>query len=153
MGIPILGPHARFERIRTPNARCITPGLCFRCVSRRNHKKFIRCRKIMKTCTHDGPGDECVWKIFGVHRLSQTRERSTGLTSFISDQCRLHGRCEVACTKRHPNLGCSGHAHLRAPRKGRTNSHTKRTLHHTRSVFSVRFREKTLGNSYGAGKL
>ena len=70
-----------------------------------NHKKFIRCRKIMKTCTHDDPGDAGVWKKFGVHRLSQKRKRSTELTSFISDQCRLHGRCEVARTKRHPNLG------------------------------------------------
>ena len=118
-----------------------------------NHKKFIRCRKIMKTCTHDGPGDECVCKKFGVHRLSQKRKRTTGLTSFISDQCRLHGWYEVACTKRHPNLGCRGHAHLRAPRKIRTTSDTKRTLRHARSVFSVRFREKTIGNSYGAGKL
>ena len=118
-----------------------------------NHRKFIWCRKIMKTCRHDGPGDECVWKKLGVHRLSKKRECSTRLSSFISDQCRLHGRCEVARTKRHPNLGCSGHAHLRARCKGRTNSDTKRKLRHARSVFSMRFREKTIGNSYGAGKL
>ena len=107
----------------------------------------------MKTCRHDGPGDECEWKKLGVHRLSKKRERSTRLTSFISDQCGLHGRHEVACMKRHPNLGCSGHAHLRAQRKGGTNSDNKRTLRHARLVFSVRFREKTIGNSYGAGKL
>ena len=118
-----------------------------------NHRKFILCRKIMKTCRHDGPGDECVWKKLGVHRLSKKRERSTWLTSFISDQCRLHGRYEVARTKRHPNLGCSGHAHLRAPRKGRTNLDTKRTLRHARLVFSVRFTEKTIRNSYGVRKL
>ena len=68
----------------------------------------------MKICTHDGPGDECVWKIFGVHRLSQKRKRSMELTYFISDQCQLHGWYEVACTKRHPILGGSGHAHVRA---------------------------------------
>ena len=82
-----------------------------------NHRKFIRCRKIMKTCRHDGPDDESVWKKLGVHRLSKKRERSTRLSSFISDQCRLHGRCEVACTKHHPILGGSGHAHRRTPRK------------------------------------
>ena len=71
----------------------------------------------MKTCTHDGPCDAGVWKKFGVHRLSQKRERSTGLTSFIFDQYQLHGWYEVACTKRHPILGGSGHAHVRAPRK------------------------------------
>ena len=79
--------------------------------------KFIQCRKIMKICMHDGPADECVWNKLGVHRLSQKKERSTGVTSFISDQCRLHGRYEVARTKHHPNLGCSGHAQLRARRK------------------------------------
>ena len=62
----------------------------------------------MKTCRHDGPADECVWKKLGVHRLSKKRERSSGLTSFISDQCGLHGRHEVAPTKSHPNLGFSG---------------------------------------------
>ena len=82
-----------------------------------NHRKFIRCRKIMKTCRHDGPADEYVRKKCGVHRLSKKRERSSGLTSFISDQCRLHGTYEVATTKGRPTLGCSGHAHLRAPRK------------------------------------
>ena len=28
-----------------------------------NHKKFIRCRKIMKTCTHDDPGGAGMWKL------------------------------------------------------------------------------------------
>ncbi|KRX88454.1 hypothetical protein T12_14211 [Trichinella patagoniensis] len=71
----------------------------------------------MKTCMHDGPGYAGVWKKFGVHQLSQKRKRSTELTSFISDQCRLHGWYEAACMKRHPILGGSAHAHLRAPRK------------------------------------
>ena len=71
----------------------------------------------MKTSTHDDAGDAGVWKKFGVNRLSQKSERSTELTSFISDQCRLHGWYEVACMKRHPILGDNGHAHLRAPRK------------------------------------
>ena len=35
-----------------------------------NHKKFIRSRIIMKTYTHDGPGDAGVCEKFGVHRLS-----------------------------------------------------------------------------------
>ena len=59
----------------------------------------------MKTCTHDGPVDECVCKKFGVHRLSPKRERSTGLTSFISDQCRLDWWYEVACMNTSPNFG------------------------------------------------
>ena len=71
----------------------------------------------MKTYRHDGPADECVWKKLGVHRLSKKSERGSGLTLFISDQCGLHGRHEVAPTKSHPNLGCSGLAHLRAPCK------------------------------------
>ena len=71
----------------------------------------------MKTYTHDGPGDACVWKKFGVHRLSQKLKRSTELTSFISDQCRLHRWYEVASMKFHPILGGSGHAHRRTPHK------------------------------------
>ena len=82
-----------------------------------NHKKFVQCRKIMKTCMRDGRGDAGMCKKVGVHRLSRKRKRTTELTSFISDQCRLHGWYEVACMKRHPILGGSGHAHLRAPRK------------------------------------
>ena len=71
----------------------------------------------MKTYTHDGPGDACVWKKFGVHRLSQKRKCTTDLTSVISDQCRLHRWYEVACMKCHPILGRSGHADRRTPRK------------------------------------
>ena len=59
----------------------------------------------MITCRHDGPADECVWKNLGVHRLSKKREHRSGLTSFLSDQCGLHERHEVAPTKSHPNLG------------------------------------------------
>ena len=53
----------------------------------------------MKTCRHDGPADECVWKKLGGHRPSKKREGRAGLTSCISDQCGLHGRHEVAPTK------------------------------------------------------
>ena len=63
--MPILGPHARFERIRTPNARWVTPGHCFDAFHGENHKKFVLSRKIMKTSMHDALGDVGVWKKFG----------------------------------------------------------------------------------------
>ena len=115
--MPILGPTQDLNEFGHQTHVGSRPVIVFVAFHGENHKKFIRCRKIMKTCTHDDPGDAGVWKKFGVHRLSQKRKRSTGLTSFIFDQCRLHGWYEVACTKRHPILGGSGHAHLRAPRK------------------------------------
>ena len=153
VGMNILGPHQKLNEFEHQTHVASCPVSVFGAFHGENHGKFIGCQKNMKTCRHDGPADECVWKKLGVHRMSKKRERGTRLTSFISDQCRLHGRDEVARTKRHPNLGCSGHAHLRAPRKGRTNSDTKRTLRHARPVFSVRFTKKTIGNSYGARKI
>ena len=115
--MPILGPTQDLNEFGHQTHVVSRPVIVFGAFHGENHKKFIRCPKIMKNCTHDDPGDAGVWKNFGVHRLSQKRKCSTELTSFISDQCRLHRWYEVACMKCHPILVGSWHAHLRTPCK------------------------------------
>ena len=83
--MPIFGPTQDLNEFGHQTHVGSRPVIVFGAFHGENHKKFIRCQKIMKTCTHDGPGDAGVWKKFGVHRLSQKRKRSTELTSFISD--------------------------------------------------------------------
>ena len=108
-----------------------------------NPTKFVRSRKIKKSCRHDGPGDACVWKKFGGPPAESEKKTHYGadflhIRSVPVTQVVRGGMHEMS-----PNFGRHWDGHRRAPRKIRTNSGSTRTLRHTRSVFSVRFTEKT----------
>ena len=61
------GLHAKVEWIRTPNAPCVTFGLCFWVFHRTNPRKYIKCHNSMEFIMGALHGDASVWEKIWIH--------------------------------------------------------------------------------------